>query len=448
MIYILLLYIGQLIKGVSFIFSRNFISLEEVGELSIYILIYNYLIYSHLGLRFSVDKEFPSLSKRLSIKEKNEYKSKVMTGIILLYILTISISFILLKKYFNSYKLLIILLASFFLGINEINKIFYRAEQNYFKLSVYSISYNILLAIVHFIFTYFFKLEGAIYSFLVLNIIFTILLNKSFRISIDLNFIKEKIKSTYIFFIIVILNFSILNIDKWIISRLKGNEVLGEYSIATLFLSFLLMFPTGLGELIFPKLIEEKDHGKLTKDKLEENIIMNLDLTYFMNLLFIIVVPITVKVIANKFINSIEIIQVLSINTLFYSVSTILNYIYLVCGKQKKLLKISSIIFLLEIILITVILNKNFELNIIPYVLNIVYTVYFILIFFGIKEVYFMKKLLQKYLIYILFLNISVIILNFKEDIGILIVLFSIVIFLLKENKKIKKYIFIGRKNA
>lgn len=371
--YIVYLYIGQIIKGITFILTREKIGVLKTADLTLMLVLYNYLLYSHLGLRFSIDKELPILYYEQKNFEVEEYKNKIMMGILFLQFLISIVCYFIFKDKIS--YIITILISSLLLSLNETNKIFNRAKQDYKSYSSYTLYYNLLVGIVPFIGAIYFSLYGVIIGYFIVNILFLIIyFPKNLKFELDLKFILIKIKENLNFYLINVIIFSFLNLDKILINNFLTKESLGRYSVGSIFFSFFILLPSGINEVLFPKLIILVKQERLTSKYLDKILNRNMEILYMMILLFLGVIPYFITIFFSKFKNDIFIIQLISINVLYYAVSGILIYIVLAKNKENILLKEILKCLIILILIISVLLINIKKIEIIPIIYSLIYS--------------------------------------------------------------------------
>lgn len=370
--YIIYLYIGQMIKGITFILTREKIGVLKTADLTLMLVLYNYLLYSHLGLRFSVDKELPILYYEHKNLEIENYKGKILIGTLFLQCLVSIIVYFIFRN--NISDIIVILLSSLLLSLNETNKIFNRAKQDYRAYSNYTLYFNLSIGIIPFIGAIYFSLYGVIIGYLIVNLIFLIIyFPKNLKARLDLKFIFTKIKENFNFYLINIIIFSFLNLDKIVINNFLNKEDLGRYSIGNIFFSFFILLPSGLSEVIFPKLIILVKNRKLTSKKIEKIIRRNMEILYILILGFIVIIPYFIDIFFSKFKNDIFVMQLISVNVLYFAVSGILIYIILAKKRENLLLQEMIKYLLILLILLAMILINIKKIEIVPIIYSLVY---------------------------------------------------------------------------
>lgn len=442
--YIVYLYIGQIIKGITFIIMREKIGIIKTADLTLMLILYNYLLYSHLGLRFSVDKELPILFYENKNNEVFEYKSKIFLGIILLQSLVSIICFFTLKDKIS--HIILILISSLFLSLNETNKIFDRAKQDYKSYSNYTLFYNLMIGIIPCIGAFYFSLYGIIVGYLIVNLFFWILyFPKKVKIIFDNKFILKKIKDNIVFYLINIIIFSFLNLDKLIINKFLTKESLGKYAMGSMFFSFLILLPSGLSEVLFPKLMILVKKKNLTSKKVNILVKRNIEITYLMTAFFIFTLPLFINIFFSKLYESIFIIQLISINIIYYGATGILIYIILAKKDEDILLKemFKGLVYFLVFLTLFIIYIKKIEIIPIIYAMTYIYLLNKIATILEKNKLIEKNKILKNYIKKQLILIVLCILYKKNIEISVLMIIFI----LFKSYKENRIYIiFISKK--
>lgn len=346
-------YFGQFFKGLSSIFLSGFLGPIGRGQYSYINLYYQYLQYGSFGIRYSTDKNLPLLYDEGDRNKINEYEIKSRSSLFVLQFIT-SILLSIYVLLFEDSSIKILLLATIFSSlvyyVNEFYKAIYRAEQKINKISEYTIYYYSITSIIQVISVYFFKLDGAIYSLLICNILFYIIffrkLNLSnIKINFDINFTKLLIKDGFILFINGLTVFTIMSLDKFFIINFSTNKNfdLGLYTFATMFFGMFQILPTCITEVLFPDLlIKIKKQSKEFVGKYISQSIKIISKVFFIIIsLAVIGYPIFVKVFMKEYLNSIYLFQIIIIGIYFIAIQSLCSYVLIGLSKKRHVLYIS-----------------------------------------------------------------------------------------------------------
>lgn len=382
-------YLGQLFKGLSSIFLSGFLGPVGRGQYSYTNLYYQYLQYGSLGVRYSTDKNLPIIYDKNDKEKIREYEIKSKSSLFIIQLM-ISIIMIIYVIFFENpqMKLLLVvtILSSLFFYINEFYKVIYRAEQNVKEISKYTIYYYSITGIIQLISVYFLKLNGAIYSIFICNILFYIIFFKKLRFkeitfNFDYNFTKFMIKDGFVLFINGLTVFTMMNLDKFFIINFSSNKDLdlGLYTFATMFFGMFQILPGCIAEVLFPDLLIRIN--KQTQEQVGNYVfkcIKIISKVFFIIIgLSIILYPIFVKLFMKEYLNSINLFQIIIIGIYFISIQSLCSYVLIGLGKKNYVLIISASSLLLSCVLyILMIKILEFSLIIIALCVAITYFVY------------------------------------------------------------------------
>jgi len=368
-------YITQLIVGLVSIIIKNILGPTLTGRFTFLKMIYSYMNYGHLGIRFSIDKNLPRISFESSEEEISEFKSKSISSVFIIEFLIFLIISLYILIFNNSLKdktlIIIILLAGVIHSINVIYKVIYRAEQKTKEISKYTFFYGVFFSLFQIIGVLIFSFKGLIISFLIFNmsflfIYFIFLKKEKIIIKIDLEFIKSRIYDGFPLFANGLIIFTLLNVDKWFILGYFSDKELGYYSVATMFFSMFMILPNTFSEVLFPDLILNISKMEIKKvlSKLIEDIKILSNVFYILISIFIFLIPLFINSFMPQYKSSIILTQIIIIGVFSFSITSLGSYFLLGYNKNKTIVGIASISLLLAILL-----NFSFiyfiELNII-----------------------------------------------------------------------------------
>lgn len=438
-------YFAQFFKGIASIFSKNVLGPFLTGQFAYLNLIYTYMLYGHLGIRFAIDKNLPYIYNNCSSQEIKNYENKSITSIFLLETFFAICGIIFFKIYYDknplipNYLIYITFISSIFFSLNEIYKVIYRAEEKIKNISQYSLYYYIILSVVQIISVYFYRLEGLVYGILITNFLFYLvyfyIINKeNLVIEFDLKFILSMIKEGFPLFINGLAVFTLLNIDRWFIIKYFEVEKLGYYSVATMFFSMLLILPNTISEVLFPGLL--KNIQVISKEKYVDDLFKNISILtkvfYIIISIGILLIPMFIKIFMPQYILSIKIIQILIASIFSFAISTLTSYTLLGYNKSKTILNISTFSLIIATTLNIIFLNiLGKDLIYIALASFITYIIYASMYLYSIYKICtptenkFLKNIITNAVKLIIILIVSIVKVNF----GIYILIFSFLIF-------------------
>lgn len=258
LIYIVLNYMIQFLNILFNLLLMNHLTSYQLGSLSLAKTWQQFVDYSHLGTRFSLDRYIPVAEE----EEKRHLVSTVIffTGINALIVFVVAIIF-------NDADIIVTILTAsgIFIAVGNILKAYYRAINNLTEM-LKLVFFNQLVPLLVSITLYFFTLDFNVYliSLLATYFLFSVILFYKERAIFD--FLKiENIKKVFKdiavpsawLFVNSIVVFLYLVMDRFFIDYSNGREQLGLYSIILFVFSALMIIPASIAELLFVKIIKQ-----------------------------------------------------------------------------------------------------------------------------------------------------------------------------------------------
>lgn len=257
-IYILLNYTIQFLNIIFNLLLMKYLSSSQLGSLTLAKTWQQFVDYSHLGSRFSLDRYIP-------VAEDSEKKYLVATVLLSTFVGAVVI-FLAAIIFNNADVVVSILTASgIFIAISNILKAYYRATNNLTEM-LKLVFFNQLLPVLISIAVYFFTHNFNFYLVsLLLSYLFfgTLLIYKERELFHFIKYqkiksiIKDIAKSSFLLFINSLVVFLYLVMDRFFIDYSNGREQLGYYSVIIFVFSALMIIPATVAELLFVKIIKE-----------------------------------------------------------------------------------------------------------------------------------------------------------------------------------------------
>lgn len=306
------------IRGSKFLFfisMANFYNENIIYEYGFFTAIFSIVfVLSDLGYQTYI---FKKLSSKNSLTEYIKYSKLAIFRLILFVFVS---SFILIWFLFSN-KILYFYIFIIFLSdaILSINFSFYRAKQNSKKETIIKFIIGTIFLLVSilailkinsetlFIILALIYLSFAIYSSPYLKNKIIILFLKDFKIK---NYYLMSKGSLYIF-LGALFSIAYLRIDILMLNILSQEVNVSLYIIASRVLELAIIAPTIIGIIILPKLINNK-HTNIKKD-----IFIQFLIGLIMMILFMSISPIIINIFFNKFNDSLNIINILSLGIPF-----------------------------------------------------------------------------------------------------------------------------------
>ncbi len=196
---------------------------------------------------------------------------------------------------------------------------------------MYSISQRILMVIFSLLFYQYLGIDGIILGYTFSFLPFAILMIKGYRESkIDFSILRNRSKIILNNYVEHLLKIISLNIDKIIILPVLGSSILGHYLLGFQIFILLLIIPSAVFQYILPYDAIKKKNQKLKKITVLFSVVIAI--------ISISVAPSLLPIIFPKFIDSIIIIQIMSIAIIPKTISTIYTSELLGNNKNKTVM--------------------------------------------------------------------------------------------------------------
>lgn len=247
---------------VNFLFIRT-LSLTTLGDIAIAKVWMQVMDYSHLGLRFSLDRYVPVWDR---------HRSAHLLWICIGVSSVVSALIIGLALLFTDNKLLILVfcLWGYGVAIATILKNFYRASADSARMLTTYFACPTIPAVAQATAFYLWGFTAFLIVTAVTSLattVYVLIKAKSLLAEIrhqlheTLLAVRSATITLFINAAVVFLTFSV---DRIILNAYSSKEVLGEYSIVLFAFSLLLIIPSTLAEFIFPKVVRQTIHSGKT----------------------------------------------------------------------------------------------------------------------------------------------------------------------------------------
>jgi len=238
------------------------LTLNTLGEIAIAKVWMQVMDYSHLGLRFSLDRYVPVWDRHRSAHLLwiciwlSSFVSAVIIGIALLFT-------------DNTLLILVFCIWGYGVAIATILKNYYRASADATRMLATYIACPTIPAVAQTAAYYHWGFTGFLIVTAAASLAATIyVLMKAWPVMLDIRHqlieTLHSVRSTTItLFISAVVIFLTFAVDRIILNAYSSKEVLGEYSIILFAFSLLLIIPSTVAEFIFPKIVRTTvDEGK------------------------------------------------------------------------------------------------------------------------------------------------------------------------------------------
>ncbi len=332
--------VSSLISGIFWFYFASLLGAEQYGEVSYFIAIAGVVsTISFLGLGNTL-VVYTAKGERL---QPPVFIIGIVASIISLIVVFLIFEQIGVSLYILGYVI-------FSLATAEI-----LGRKQYKNYSNYLITQKILMVGFALSFYYFIGLEGVILGIALSFFPYLTRVYKSLKHDrIDFSLIQPKIKFIINSYALDISRTFSFNTDKLIIVPLFGFVILGNYQLGIQLLAVLGILPTTVYQYIMPRDASGESNKKLKKIIIIVSIILAC--------LGIVLAPIVLPVLFPKFIEAVQVIQIVSISVIPSTIN--LMYISKFLGKElSKMVLIGSGIFLGVQIVSIFILGNLFGVN-------------------------------------------------------------------------------------
>jgi O-antigen/teichoic acid export membrane protein len=361
-IYIIIIYGIQAFNITLNILLIKFLTLEQLGTVTMAKVYFQFMDYSHLGMRMAIDRLSP-------IQTLQDNKITVKIAFFITFF--VSIIYILFIYLFISQDIIILLfmIAGMFFALGNIFKAYYRAKESFTNMVIMTIIIAFIPLIGQLFFLFFYGYKGFIYGTFFLYILIFIIYMKYFNIFKNIKFYKinNKTKSMFnvggLLFVNSIIVFIAFSIDKILLEYFKGRDVLGEYAIILFAFSMFLIIPNALAELLFPKIIKDIEKGIDTK------IFKYILYLLLPTILFLLIANVTMDYIIEnfmiKYISYLKNLHLISWSVLIFTITPV--YYHLLNAHNERVKIIKANLYALLILFSYLFYAVNMEKNIILY---------------------------------------------------------------------------------
>jgi len=363
LIYILLNYMIQFLNILFNLLLMKYLNSYQLGSLALAKTWQQFVDYSHLGARFSLDRYIPVAKD----EEKKYLVATVLftTFIGALFILLVSIIF-------NKADIVVSILTAsgVFIAVGNIVKAYYRATNNLTEM-LKLVFYNQLVPLLISIAIYFYTLDFHLYLISLLSSYLFFALILFYRERELFHFIKyERLKHVIkeiavpssLLFINSLIVFLYLVMDRFFIDYSNGREELGHYSIILFTFSALMIIPASIAELLFVKIIKQScESGK--RFFWRETFI-----TLGVTIVGVIVANFCMDYFVTRFTNYSFLSQQMhmaSFAVIPFALTAIYYHVMNGLDLRKQIILVNFLVFLILLLcyLIPLLLNEKFSLN-------------------------------------------------------------------------------------
>lgn len=356
--YLFINYLSILFNVVLNVLALRYLTTIDLGRYGMMKSIGASLDLANMGTRYTIDRKVPECNSSIS---KTLFSIAIyinsLFGLLLIIAYSIYTKFDFLYIGFSVASL-------FFVNINII-RVFYRASGEINAFLRYTFLVNVFVYGVQIIGLYFYGLYGLVISYLITNTMLFIygVKNEMFVSVRDINikFYYYSIKKSFVVYLNSLFVFFTASFDRLFINEYSNISVLGNYTAITFFLSFLLIVPSSISELVYPNIIKVRNNrNKLLKVSLRCVMLISFVIV-FVEILVYSLLPLITDLFFLKYHELISSMQLSTLAILPYCLIPILYYILFAMDRQKKILLSNFISVFLYYVFLYYILNYSFS---------------------------------------------------------------------------------------
>jgi len=228
--------------------------------------------------------------------------------------------------------------------------------KHYKKWAVLQISQKIIMVVLSVILYHSLGINGVILgiglSYFPMSVIHTIGLFR--KQNIDFNLMRERVGFITNSYAMDLARYAGSSIDKIIVAPLFGFALLGNYQLGLQVLSILGILPGILYQYILPHDVSGTSNKKLK--------FLAVGMSFVFATLAVMLAPIIIPILFQKFTESVQVIQIVSITV----IPSTINIIYIsqfLANEKSRIVLIGSVIFVVIQISLIMILGKIFGMN-------------------------------------------------------------------------------------
>ena len=225
-------------------------------------------------------------------------------------------------------------------------------RKSYKSYSKYVLTQKVLTLVLGLGFYFIVGVDGILYALSLSYLAFVIRIYKGFRdVKINFALLKPRIGFIVNNYVIGLITGFGGQIDKIIIAPLLGFAILGNYSLALQVISVLTIFPT----IIFKYLLPQDASGNQNNKIRRFTVYSSIGISFF----GMLVLPFVIPYLFPKFIESVQVIQIMSLGIIPYTINMLYASKFLGLEKSKFVF-ISAVISLVTITIGTIFLGIHF----------------------------------------------------------------------------------------
>lgn len=372
--YLFISYISVILNVVLNIITIKYLSVMELGRVTLGKTIFQSFDFSHIGIRYGLDRLLPSI--------KNQKLKSEVLRVAYYCIFFSSAILMLIWIFYNKSDHLFYLsfsMAGLFYALLMTYRVFYRADENKSNFIIISILVNLLPITFQIFGLIIWDKWGLVFSGLFGYLLSFIIVKCKYEIKFKLKLIRSLLilrdlqKKGFVLFISAVFTFFSTVGDRIIIEEFWGLKILGIYSVILFVFSVFSIFSVSYTEMIMNKIVQNKSFKFVLSHSIKIMVLTFLLIVVSINLL-----PFFVNLLIPKYnIYNIQMRNVL-IGAIPYSCLPILNHYLHALDKRNVLLLINIICTVAYFSGLIVVLRRTISLDNLIFLKN---SFYFIIVF-------------------------------------------------------------------
>lgn len=337
--------------------SIKYLDTFSLGRLTLGKTVFQSFEFSHVGIRYGLDRILPHLEER-KIRKEMYFTVAIMFSLLSSFLFVV---FWFLYDFGNSLFYLIFSLSGLIYTIITIYKIYFRAGLDKIVFIRITFFISVLPIIIQILGLAIFNFIGYIIAFIISYLLIALIILKHFKINLifvrkylSLKMCMHLLKKGYILFIASLLSFFSTSGDKFFIAHYWGVETVGVFSVIMFFFTAISMFSLSYTELIMNKIITSPSFRFIIK-----HLSFSLGMTLLLSIICFVLLPYFVEYFIPKYTIYIGSIRLVTLAILPFSLIPILNYFMHAIDKQMHLLLINLFCTILYFVALYLLLNKK-----------------------------------------------------------------------------------------
>jgi O-antigen/teichoic acid export membrane protein len=349
--------ITAIISALFWLYLSTLLSVESYGELFYLLAIAN--MVSSISLLGSKHTLLVCIPKNI----------KIDSALFLLVLVFSAISSLILLLVFSKIELSIYVLGSAVFGLGMAHILGKKYYSNYIKYLLIQKFLMVALSLV--LYQFIEGINGIIFGISISFFVYIPLIIKTFKVNkINFSLLRPNFQFLIYSYFIELISVSTKHIDKFVIVPLLGFVMMGNYQLGIQFIGLFQLLPL----IVLKYTIPIDAVGTSSKHLKIATILFSACLT----ILIIFLSPILIPLFFQKFIYVVNIIQILSLSLVPFTISTLYTSKFY-AKNDSRTVSISVLIFVLSFILFIILFIDVLDINLISiiYVISTIFSVLF-----------------------------------------------------------------------